>query len=432
MRKITHQTVVRENDFLRMLTSIRVGTFLAWRDIKRANIWTTLLIIFVMTVTFLNLVVVSGILVGLIEGAVVAQKEHYTGDVIISHLRQKNYIEQSTDIVRYLHSLPSVQDVSARYIQGGSIEANYKTKVRASDITDNAPALIAGISPFDENSVTGISHTLIDGKYLDEGDYDKILVGASLLYKYTPVDTPSLRTLENVEVGSKVRLNIGGFVREVTVKGILKSKVSEVDSRIFMTDTQLRGLIGRTDLNADEIVVKLKPGADPSYVKNQLTNLGYANLAKIQTSEEAQPKFLKDMKDTFNLLGNVIGTIGLVVASITIFIIIFVNAITRRKYIGIMKGIGIDSDAIELSYIMQAFFYGIFGSAIGLGIIFGFLKPYFSANPINFPFSDGILVADPMGVMVRVGVLMLATVIAGFIPAKIVVRQNTLDAILGR
>ena len=68
----------------KLKTDLRVGSFLAKRDLKRANIWTTALIVFVMTLTFLNLVVVSGILVGLIEGSVEANKRIYTGDVIIT------------------------------------------------------------------------------------------------------------------------------------------------------------------------------------------------------------------------------------------------------------------------------------------------------------------------------------------------------------
>jgi len=409
-----------------------VGVFLAWRDILRANIWTTLLIIFVMAITFLNLVVVSGVLIGLVEGAVIAQKEHYTGDLIISHLPEKNYIEDTQNFLGYLRSLPEVKDVSARFIQGGAIEANYKNKEKSTDITDSARALIAGIDPYNENAVTGLSRTVIAGEYLSESDFGKILIGADLLYSYTPIDTPSMRTLPNVLVGTKVRLLVNGFVREVEVKGILKSKVGEVDGRVFMIDPEVRGLIGRTDFNADEIVVKTFPGTDPLHVKEHLLRADFGKLAKIQTSTEAQPKFLQDMKTTFGVLGNLIGTVGLIVASITIFIIIFVNAITRRKSIGILKGIGINSKAIELSYVLQAVFYGIFGSVFGLLIIYVFLKPYFDANPINFPFSDGILVVTPEGAGFRVFVLMFATMIAGYVPAKIVVKQNTLDAILGR
>jgi len=131
-------------------------------------------------------------------------------------------------------------------------------------------------------------------------------------------------------------------------------------------------------------------------------------------------------------LGNAISSIGLVVAAITIFIVIFVNAITRRRYIGILKGIGISKRAIIISYILQSIFYALIGSLLGVIVVFGLLKPYFAQNPINFPFSDGILVATVSGTFTRVLILLIATVIAGYIPARMVAKRNTLDAILGR
>ncbi len=431
-RVIGHNGKARHSWFDEFKTSLRVGFFLTLRDLRRANIWTTILIIFVMFITFLNLVVIGGILVGLIEGSVVAINTRYSGDLIVSPLRSKTYIENSQDLVKFARGMPWVSDLTTRYIQGAKIEANYKDKLRETDITDSAGSLVAGIDPVAEDRVTGISKKLIEGEYLNVDDFDKILIGADLLFKYTPIDTPSFRTLERVGAGTKVRLIVNGTTREVIIKGVLKSKVGEVDQRIFMVDTQLRQLIGRSDYNVDEIAMRLKPGTDPLFVKKILTEAGFAKVAKLQTSEEAQPKFLNDIKLTFALLGNVIGTIGLAVASITIFIVIFVNAITRRKFIGIMKGIGITATAIQFSYILQAMFYGILGIGLGSAFVFGFLQPFIAAHPINFPFSDGILVATLGGTLWRVGLLLGATIIAGYIPARIVVRQNTLDAILGR
>jgi ABC-type antimicrobial peptide transport system permease subunit len=127
-----------------------------------------------------------------------------------------------------------------------------------------------------------------------------------------------------------------------------------------------------------------------------------------------------------------IGSIGLTVASITVFIVIFINAITRRKFIGILKGIGISSTALEISYVFQSLFYAFIGSGLGLLLLFGFLKPYIDLHPIDFPFSDGILVATFSGTSIRVGLLFVITMIAGYIPARIVTKQNTLDSILGR
>jgi ABC-type antimicrobial peptide transport system permease subunit len=138
------------------------------------------------------------------------------------------------------------------------------------------------------------------------------------------------------------------------------------------------------------------------------------------------------MMNTFALLGNLISSIGLAVASITIFIVIFINALTRRKYIGILKGIGISGEAIEVSYIFQSIFYSVTGSIIGFVVLYALLQPTIAAHPINFPFSDGILVAPLSGTFFRIALLVIATVIAGYIPARMIVRKNTLDSILGR
>ncbi len=418
--------------FQQYLISLRLGFFLALRQVSRSSKWTTILIIFVMTLTFLNLVVVSGILVGLIEGSVQAVKSRYLSDVIVSTLKEKTYIENSPYVINVAKNLPWTKAVSARYLEGGKIEANYKNRVKKTDLIDSVSTIIAGINPDDENAVTGIKDLVIEGSYLTSTDYDQVLLGHNLLRKYLPIESPGFTTLQDVEVGDKVRLVINGNTREVYVKGILKSKVDEVSRRVFMTDTQLRGLIGRSDYNVDEISILLKPGSDPVVARDAMLASGVGKYSKVQTFEEGLPKFLIDIKNTFAILGNAVSSIGLVVASITIFIVIFINAITRRKFIGILKGIGIHSTAIEFAYVLQSLFYAFMGTLLGAIILFVFLKPYIATHPIDFPFSDGILVATISGTLIRAGILFVATLIAGYIPAKIVVKQNTLDAILGR
>lgn len=411
--------------------AVRIGFFLAFRQLRRASLWTTGLIIFVMVLTFLNLVVVSGILVGLLQGAVDAVRTKYTSDVIISTLDDKKYIENSPNLIALVDSLPQVEAFTARYRESGILEANYKTRKEA-DKPNTANAVVVGVNPAKEDAVTGIAADLIEGEYLTPGDYDKVIVGNYLLKQYFPIETPGFTTLENVEVGTRIRLKVGEVTREVEVKGILKSKVDEIAMRVFMVDSQFRSLIGRNDGNVDEISLKLAKGEDPIAMRELLKRSGVDQVAKVQTYDDAQPKFLKDIIATFNMLGNAFSSIGLVVASITIFIVVFINALTRRKYIGILKGIGISGRVIEISYVFQSMFYALVGSAVGLLLVYGFLVPFFAQNPIDFPFSDGILVAPVDQTFFRVGLLVVATVIAGYIPARMIIRKNTLDSILGR
>lgn len=410
---------------------IRIGFYLAMRQVRRASKWTTGLIIFVMVLTFLNLVVVSGLLVGLIQGSINAHKEQYFGDLTISKLSKKDYIENSPFILNVLDGFKDVDVYTPRYAQGGVVEAHYQSAAKESEI-DKASASFSGIDPVKEDAVTHLSKRLIEGEYLAPDDYDKILIGSMLIKKYMPIESPGFTQLDNVEVGSKVRIKIGSTTREVIVKGILKSKVDTVSAKVFFTDKELRSLIERQDYGLDEISIKLKPGADPVAVRDALVRSGVGQYARVQTFEDGEPKFLKDIQNTFALLGNMISSIGLVVASITIFIVIFINAITRRKFIGILKGIGISGTTIEVSYLFQSIFYAVCGSGIGLIVLYFMLVPYVNAHPIDFPFSDGIIVATAYGTSLRVALLVFATMIAGYIPARMIVRRNTLDAILGR
>lgn len=413
-------------------TNIRVGFYLAVRQLRRASLWTTSLIVFVMLLTFLNLVVVTGILVGLIEGVNNSYRTQYTGDVILSKLATKNYIEDTPSIVAFLKTLPQVAMLTERYQAGGTIEANYLTRTNPSDKPNATGAQVVGIDPVNENKFTGLASHVVEGDYLDESDYDRVLVGNYLLAKYAFGEQPGLTPLTDVEPGTKVRLTINGATREVYVKGVIKSKIGVFATSVFMPASELRTIMGRTDQNVAQIAIRLVPGTNADEFKNLLLRSGMGDKAKVQTLADSIPNGVADIKATFSMLGNVFSSIGLVVAAITIFIVIFINAITRRKFIGILKGIGISGEAIEISYIFQSLFYAVIGSAIGLLVLYGFLVPVVSAHPINFPFSDGVLVAPPVDTGVRIFLLVLTTVIAGYLPSRMIVRRNTLDSILGR
>jgi ABC-type lipoprotein release transport system permease subunit len=424
------------NDRIRVENSFsqnaKVGWFLAKRDIKRANKWTTALIVSVMTFTFLNLVVVAGILVGLIQGSEDAQKKYAIGDVIISSFLNKSYIEQTPDVIATVKTIPGYKNHTVRYTGSARVESDYRKTLAPGEKRDGAGAIFMGINPVQEEKFSGVSKFVIKGSYLSPTDQDSILIGKNLLYEYTPIEAPGFQTLKNVQVGSRIKVTVGDASKEYYVKGIISSKVDEFDTTVVALDSEVRKMIGRSDLNASTIPIQLVSGTDPAAAKQFLIDSGVGQYGRIQTAEDAFPKFLKDIKNTFAILGSAISGIGLVVASITIFIVIFVNAITRRRFIGILKGIGINRKAILYSYIYQAFIYAALGITLGMALVFGMIKPYFTSHPINFPFSDGILVATLSGTLIRAAILLVTTMIAGYIPARIVIKQNTLSAILGR
>ncbi len=410
----------------------RVAFFIALRDTVRGNRWASALTILLITLTFVNLVIVGGVLVGLIESSSLANRVRHSSDILLSTPASKSYIEQSAAIISLIERTDGVVKYSARYAEPATITAGYKTKLNPKDVEDYARAVVAGIDPVRENDLTGIAEKVVEGRFLKPNEFGAIVLGSNLLYKYIPIDSPGLQTLDIKGVGEKVRLTVGGNNKELTVVGIIKSKVGEIDQRMFMNGAELRPLIRRNDLNVDEIAVQVTDDAAIASVKAALIAGGAGKFARIQTWEEAQPKFIQDIKNTFAILGNIIGSVGVVASSITIFIIVFVSAIVRRKQIGILKAIGINSNAIELAYAMQSVFYGIVGITLGMVISFLVIKPYVDLHPINFPFSDGIIATTWPSTIARIVALFAATLFAGYIPAKLIVRKNTIDAILGR
>lgn len=434
--------------------TISLGFFLAIRQVTRGSRWATGLIVFIMMLTFLNLIATSGFLVGIVEGSSRAFKKEWTGDLFIVNRNEKDYIERTTDIVNTIGSFPQVESYTTRILAGAKIEANWWEKRTEEDanIVSNS---IAGIDPEKEDQTTGLSENIVEGEWLREDDPRGIVLGAGYLAKYSRVaDLVSL--LRDVKPGDTVRVtvtsrdrtqspvpedNLGttnqnlapqSVTQEFIVRGILNSKVQFVSSRAYILDSELKKMIGKTDTDVSEIAIVMKPGIDPYVVKTPLINNGFSEFATINTSDEGAPEFLVNIKLFFSIIGTILGSVSVVVALITIFIIIYINALTRRRQIGIMKAVGVTEFAIEFSYICQALFYVLFGSVLALIIIFLGLKPYIDANPIDTPFAAIVLVAEPVSVAIKFILVLVVSVFAGYLPARLIVNTNTLNAILGR
>ncbi|MFA5954878.1 MAG: FtsX-like permease family protein [Patescibacteria group bacterium] len=415
-----------------------VGWFLALRQIRRSSRWTTGLIVFIMVLTYLNLVVVSGLLVGLIAGSFAQFQDKYAGQVLVTPVTGYGYIDNSSALISFLEHHPQVIALSARHTMAASVLGTLDDLPKKNKEANKVAAQVVGIDIAHEEAVTGFSESVIKGSMLQEGEEGYIVIGQNLLRHYSSfadADIPGLTLLDNVDVGDRVKVSMktetGVTSKSFLVKGIVKSKVDQISTRMFINDNELKQMLLINQELYQEIAIRTPHAYAPSLVR-EIEQFQGSNETRVQTAEDAVPSFLRDVETTFNILGNALSSIALVVASITIFIVIFINAVTKRKFIGIMKGIGVAPRAIQISYILQALFYGIIGSFIGLILTFGVLKPYFAAHPIDFPFSDGILVATPESAAVRVLILLVVTLLAGMIPARMIVRKNTLDSILGR
>ena len=149
-----------ENSFSQ---NAKVGWYLAKRDLKRANKWTTGLIVLVMTFTFLNLVVVAGILVGLIQGSEDAQKKYAIGDIVVSQFLNMAYIEQTPKVSDVVKTIPGFKDETVRYSGSAQFESDYRKTINPGELHGGIGGTFLGIDPDQEQKFSGLSKFIIKG-----------------------------------------------------------------------------------------------------------------------------------------------------------------------------------------------------------------------------------------------------------------------------
>lgn len=415
------------------MLNVKLGITLGWYQIRQSNFWASFLIITVVVFTLLNLVVISGILGGIIDGVLKTVREEVVGDILIEPLENEKYILETDRILHELEQIEEVEGFAPRYEELAIIEAGYADRALA-DERDVIAVNILGVDPQLESEILRIPSLVTEGEYFSPDDRAYILLGKYTIDRYGAEYGDVFDSLKDVYPGDKVKIFPPASTEgvEFTVKGIVHSKMDVVALSVFIPELDLRRMFGRTTRDADRIIVMLKNENDAEKVKALLEQQGIDSLGTIEVFKNNIPKFIRDVTTTFERLSLVIGSISVIVASITVFIIIFITILSRRRQIGILKAIGIKERVVEYAYATQATFYALTGITIGTIIIYAILIPYLSVHPIDFPYTYVFLSVTPQSLFYQSFLLFGIMFLAGLIPAKLITRQPTLKSILGK
>ena len=399
--------------------------FLACKSISRGGKITIALMIFVMTLAFVNLVFISSILDGLLVTINEQVKTNFVSHIVIEPQKEpkiKSYIRNARDIQQQVEAIDGVAATAIHYRLTGTIA--FDKEKRGDFIYQSAQ--IVGIDPEREGEISEIAEKIIDGKYLVKPGRSDIVLGADLAGGYKPLDDPN--SLGGAKVGDKIRVVFGnGIDRTYKIRGIFKTYFAPLDAMAFITNDEAESILSVSN-SASQILVKInEPDSEDSYIP-QIKRL-VPNLEVRKWTEYIG--VVGDLSTSFNMIGAVVSIIGLIVAAITIFMLTFINVRHKRRQVGILKAIGIPHGIIIYSYIFQAIFYWFCGTAIGIVLILFVIVPYFSSNPLETPIGKTGLNISSSGIIVNVISLFAATLIGGLIPAWRGARESILKAMWG-
>lgn len=402
--------------------NIKTSFFLALTSIKRGNKGTLAMTILIMTLAYVNLVFISSIFGGIVEAINTQSINNQYSNIVIKPAIDKKYIDNN-EAIKLIASIPGIIGSSAHYTDSPIVKHDEYNDGK--DIKSGRWVL-KSINPEDEKNVTKIHESIIAGSFLETADRDEIIIGKEVAGGYGgDLDHLSLY----VSIGDKIDVYFNnGIKRSYTVKGVFSTKSTPVDQMIFITKKEMESVLNIHN-RASEILVKTKDTGNEDLYITQIRQLGLQDEDIKKWSDLMG--FTSSASASFTMISIILGVIGTIVAGVTIFIIIFVSVVNKRRQIGILKAIGMRENTIVLYFVMQALFYGVIGIIFGSSLILFIIRPYFISNPLDFPVGWVSLKVTFNIIKISNISLMAAALIGGFFPAYRGAKESILKSIWG-
>ncbi|MEV7284178.1 ABC transporter permease [Streptomyces sp. NPDC093252] len=226
------------------------------------------------------------------------------------------------------------------------------------------------------------------------------------------------------QVGDTIRMSIDGPVLEPAITGIFTTDDGNVAAggslALFDTATA-QSLFGKKG-TYDEIDVTAEPGVSQAALKSALDKALPGDVVETKTGQQLADQQAKDIETSMSGLQQGM----LAFAGIALFVGTFIIANTftmlvaqRTKELALMRAVGASRRQVTRSVLIEAFVVGtvagVAGLVAGIGIGAG-LRALMGSLDVTVP--DGPLVVSPGTVLVALGVGVVITMLAAWLPGR--------------
>lgn len=203
-----------------------------------------------------------------------------------------------------------------------------------------------------------------------------------LAYEGATIDTFDLVDLGRPTTGQFVEINS----RRVRVAGYTQGSRAFGPPLVFTNATKARELAGLPADRCSNILVRLKPGADPHAALRSIRAL-LPRAEAITSAELARNTILYNLTSTG--IGSSFGLstlVGILVGVVIITLTMYTNVINRQRDFAVLRALGARRRDVFLIILFQALTIGAIGLLIGLFLLAGFLFGVKGSRlPANLP-----------------------------------------------
>ncbi len=134
--------------------------------------------------------------------------------------------------------------------------------------------------------------------------------------------------------------------------------------------------------------------------------------------------------DGVDVIRQILSGVSLLLTAAIISIIIFINAQSKKRQIGILKAIGARNTVVSTMFIVQSAIFAVLGILLGSAIFLGITK-YLEINPISLPFGDLVPFVETNLAVTYALAFFFSSLLAGFYPARRAAKGIIIDSIRG-
>ena len=392
---------------------LKVAFLLALRSLQRGSRSSAILTILIVGMCFTNMIFLPGLFNGIGQSITKQVVDYEVGNVLVSPKSGDQYVTDLSATLDLINGMPGVERATPHFTKGATL--TYRQRILG--------ASVRAISPNDEKYVSPLYTKMVAGSYLGQDDTGEVIIGKPV------AGDPSIRqqdefqaSLGGVRVGDSISIDYGnGYVKDYRVKGIFFTGWSQADSAVYVTSTDMALADPKSVDNADYITVKAKPGYSETFVKNELIQYGVT--PKVQTTADLLSKSMGRALQSFAIINMVSLIVSIIITTVVLFIVITIKTINSRRQIGILKAIGVDKEVIMHNYGFQVIILAVLGIALGMIIAVG-MAAYMAIHPIVTPEWSATLYLTPMDLVINSLILFGAAIVAGYVPAYQVSRED--------
>jgi lipoprotein-releasing system permease protein len=352
----------------------------------------------------------------------------------ISAIQPINQWEHDKEVMHVIHSVQPQQNVMGiqnatnilQYLQSRKevIGITKQVAVNGYFITGaiQLPALINGVDIIKENDLYNLGDYVVEGNFKHLAEMDNaIIVGVGVAEKM------------GKKIGDVIIVNnIKGVQFPLKIVALYQSGMAELDNRQAYTSVQTAQVIaGLGNSYFTNINVQLTDMLLAPQFAQDIAQIFDVSAMDIQTAN-AQFDAGSSVR---NLISYAVSFTLLLVAGFGIYNILNMMIYEKMNDIAILKAIGFSGGDVKWIFVSQALIIGIFGGLLGLTLGYGVSVliahtpfevdsfPNIKTYPVNF---------NPDFYILGIIFALIATFLAGYLPAKKAEKIDPVDIIRGQ